>query len=103
MSDPVNHPDHYTGSYECWDFIADMGLNFLEANAVKYLTRAGKKTPDPTQDIEKAKAYLRKSDTPAKAHDVARYFEAHNLDPKYQRAIIFILARMPEAALRELE
>ena len=102
MSDIINNPDHYTtGGYECWDFIEDLDLNFLEANAVKYLTRAGKKTEDPTIDIDKAKAYLRKLGN--KASNVQRYFDAQKLDPKYQRAILFILARLPTAALRELE
>ena len=29
-------------------------------NAIKYLSRAGKKTPDPKQDYEKAQWYLNK-------------------------------------------
>lgn len=51
MSDPVNHPSHYTqGKIEVIDFLEDQHLDFRLANAVKYICRAGKK--DPTKEIE---------------------------------------------------
>ena len=58
--DPVNHPKHYTdGKYECIDFIESWGLGFHLGNAVKYITRAGKKEPEKTkEDLEKALWYL---------------------------------------------
>lgn len=60
MNDPVNHPAHYTdGKIEVIDFIEDKKLGYHLGNAVKYISRAGKKDPDKTiQDLEKAKWYL---------------------------------------------
>lgn len=60
ISDPVNHPSHYTdGKIEVIDFIEDKNLGFHLGNAVKYIARAGKKDPEKTvQDLEKAKWYL---------------------------------------------
>lgn len=60
--DPVNHPSHYTdGKYECIDYIESMGYNrdgYL-FNAVKYISRAGKKDPNKRdEDLEKAIWYL---------------------------------------------
>ena len=51
MNDIVNHPAHYTdGKIEVIEFIEDKGLNFHRGNAVKYISRAGKK--DPAKEIE---------------------------------------------------
>ena len=61
-NDPVNHPSHYTdGKYEVIDFIEDRNLDqdFRIANAVKYISRAGKKPgEDGEQDLSKALWYL---------------------------------------------
>lgn len=58
--DPVNHPSHYTdGKIEVIDFIEDKKLPFHLGNAVKYISRAGKKDPSKTvEDLEKAVWYL---------------------------------------------
>lgn len=58
--DPVNHPSHYTsGKIETIDFIEDKGLGFHLGNAVKYITRAGKKDPTKTvEDLRKAIWYV---------------------------------------------
>lgn len=58
--DPVNHPSHYTdGKIEVIDFIEDKNLNFHLANAVKYISRAGKKDPSKEiEDLKKARWYL---------------------------------------------
>lgn len=49
--DPVNHPSHYTdGKIEVIDYIEDKKLGFCLGNAVKYISRAGKK--DPTKEVE---------------------------------------------------
>ena len=46
MHDPVNHPAHYTdGQIEVIDFIDDKQLSYCLGNAVKYISRAGKKDP----------------------------------------------------------
>ena len=61
MSDPVNHPQHYGGdvtheTYKClraWGLEADA----LIWNAIKYLSRAGKKG-SKVEDLEKAVWYI---------------------------------------------
>lgn len=55
--DAVNHPSHYTdGKYEV--IILTENMNFCLGNAIKYLSRAGKKDPTKTQeDIKKAVWY----------------------------------------------
>ena len=61
--DPVNHPSHYTdGKIEVIDFIEDKQFGFHLGNAIKYISRAGKKFPGNTQkeieDLEKAIWYI---------------------------------------------
>lgn len=59
-NDPVNHPSHYTdGNIEVIDFIDDKKLNYCLGNAVKYISRAGKKDPTKeVQDLQKAVWYI---------------------------------------------
>lgn len=61
-NDVVNHPSHYTdGKIEVIDFIEDKGLGFCLGNAVKYISRAGKKYPDKEiEDLEKAIWYIKR-------------------------------------------
>ena len=60
-NDPVNHPSHYCGKIEVIDFILDRGADYLLGNVLKYVSRAGKKSPDTEiQDLEKARWYLDK-------------------------------------------
>ena len=56
----VNHPAHYTdGGIETIDFIEAKKLNYNRGNAVKYITRAGKKsTATDLEDLKKAIWYL---------------------------------------------
>ena len=58
--DSVNHPSHYTsGKIEVIDFIEDKHLNFNRGNAVKYISRAGKKDANAEiDDLRKAKWYI---------------------------------------------
>ncbi len=62
MSESVDHPAHYGGKehpYEAIKVIEAWGLGFCLGNVVKYLSRAGKKSPQTTlQDLEKARWYL---------------------------------------------
>lgn len=60
MNDIVNHPDHYTdGGIETIDFIEAKKLPYHLGNAVKYISRAGKKNPEKMiEDLEKAKWYI---------------------------------------------
>jgi len=62
MSDPVNHPSHYnTGKIEVIEFIEDQKLGYNIGNAVKYLSRAGKKDPKKTiEDLKKAVWYVKR-------------------------------------------
>ncbi|MGK5496373.1 DUF3310 domain-containing protein [Streptomyces sp. URMC 125] len=60
-SDPVHHPSHYTShpsGIECIQITEHM--NFCLGNAMKYIWRAGLKTDDPIQDIDKAIWYLQR-------------------------------------------
>ena len=56
----VNHPEYYkTGGLEAIDVIEAWGLGFCLGNAVKYISRAGKKNPDKEiEDLEKAAWYI---------------------------------------------
>ena len=60
--DVVNHPSHYTdGKYEVIDFIEESGVGFHLRNAIKYLSRAGKKNPDKIiEDCNKAIWYIKR-------------------------------------------
>ena len=59
----VNHPDHYGGegdTYEAIKVISAWNLGFCLGNAVKYISRAGKKDPAKEyEDIKKAIWYLK--------------------------------------------
>lgn len=62
FEEKVDHPSHYNaGRIEVIDFIEDQGLNFNLGNAVKYISRAGKKDPAKfREDLEKAIWYLKR-------------------------------------------
>ena len=56
----VNYPPHYTdGGIETIDFIEAKKLPYHLGNAVKYISRAGKKDPEKTvEDLQKAVWYI---------------------------------------------
>ena len=60
IKDNVNSPSHYTdGKIEVIDFIEDKGLNYHRGNAIKYISRAGKKDKSKeVEDLQKAVWYL---------------------------------------------
>jgi len=59
MTDIVNHPPHYKdGGIETIDFIEAKRFNYNLGNVIKYLTRAGKKSECPIEDLKKAQWYL---------------------------------------------
>lgn len=63
MSSLVDHPSHYGGKsnpLEAIKIIEAYKLGFHLGNAIKYILRAGKKTSDTAQDIEKAIWYLKR-------------------------------------------
>jgi hypothetical protein len=55
----VNHPPHYNAhpsGVECITVVEHYGFNV--GNAIKYLWRAGQKSPDPLEDLRKAAWYV---------------------------------------------
>lgn len=59
-SEAVDHPAHYGGAdnpYEAIKVIEAWGLGFSLGNAVKYLSRAGKKG-EKLEDLKKARWYI---------------------------------------------
>lgn len=61
-TDSVNHPSHYNqGKIEVIEYIEDQKLDYHLGNAVKYISRAGKKNPEKlVEDLEKAVWYVRR-------------------------------------------
>ena len=58
-NDPVNHPSHYTDGIEVIDYIESKHFPYHLGNAIKYISRAGKKNPAETvTDLKKAVWYL---------------------------------------------
>lgn len=60
-NDPVNHPKHYTehpSGIECIQITEHM--NFCLGNAIKYIWRAGLKSDNKVQDLEKAVWYIQR-------------------------------------------
>lgn len=61
MSETINHPGHYGGNtiYETIKVIEAWDLGFNLGNAVKYISRAGKKDQAKLiEDLKKAAWYL---------------------------------------------
>lgn len=60
-NDRINHPQHYGGDtiYETIKVIEAWQLDFHLGNAVKYISRAGKKG-DAKEDLGKAMWYLQR-------------------------------------------
>lgn len=61
MTDPVNHPEHYTsGNIECLDAIKSaLGENYkyyVQGNVLKYVWRFNRK--NGLEDLKKARFYL---------------------------------------------
>lgn len=109
MNDPVNHPSHYTdGKYETIEFIERHGFSFHEGNAIKYISRAGKKDPGKTiEDLEKALWYIKRASNAEDycpeaitAHD---YILDKKLSPALASAIALIEASEYEKAENMLE
>ena len=64
MSNTVNNPKHYGGAdspYEAIKVIEAWELGFNLGNAVKYISRAGKKDAAKTiEDLQKAEWYIKR-------------------------------------------
>lgn len=60
----VDHPPHYkAGGIEAIDVIEALGhgYGFCVGNAIKYLWRAGRKSPDALEDLKKAAWYVNRA------------------------------------------
>lgn len=61
MKNTVEHPKHYGGKenpYEAIKVIEAWELGFCLGNVIKYISRAGKKHENITEDLKKALWYL---------------------------------------------
>jgi hypothetical protein len=58
--DPINAPSHYRAGdpYEAIRVIEAWELGYHLGNVIKYISRAGRKTLDPLEDLKKARWYL---------------------------------------------
>ena len=63
MKETINHPPHYGGEsnpYETIKVIEAWKLDFHLGNILKYISRAGIKSPSQLEDLEKALWYLKR-------------------------------------------
>lgn len=76
-NDIINHPSHYTdGKFETIEAIESWQLGYHLGNAVKYISRAGKKSKDTElEDLRKARWYI------------TRYLDHHRDDTESLRAM----------------
>lgn len=61
MSDPIQHPSHYTqhpSGVECIEITEH--FNFNLGNAIKYIWRAGLKSSNAVEDLQKAAWYIQR-------------------------------------------
>ena len=61
-NDIINHPAHYTdGKFETIEALESWRLGYHLGNAVKYISRAGKKSKDTElEDLRKARWYIKR-------------------------------------------
>lgn len=104
MSDPINHPDHYTsGGVEAIDVIEAWGLGFCLGNALKYIARAGRKDPTKRlEDLQKARWYLEReiARTPQILPIVQSQPVLHLINR--DMSVLELLSKVGEAQLPEL-
>lgn len=79
VNDVINHPSHYTdGKFETIEAIESWRLGYHLGNAVKYISRAGKKSKDTElEDLRKARWYIK------------RYLDHRRDDTESLRAIAY--------------
>ena len=54
----VDHPDRYCHGIKAIDYIESHNMNFNLGNVIKYVTRAGLKSENAFEDLQKAKWYI---------------------------------------------
>lgn len=81
MSDPIDHPAHYADGWSNRAEIIDITerLNFNRGNAIKYLARAGRKSPDTElEDLRKAAWYVRREIQRIETDQLTERKDAHS-------------------------
>ena len=58
MADPISPAHYQRGTIQTIELIELLRADFCLGNAIKYLTRAGRKTADPVEDLLKCRWYL---------------------------------------------
>ena len=114
INDPVNHPAHYTtGKIEVIDYIEDQKLPYHLGNAVKYISRAGKKDKrKKVEDLRKAVWYIERyirmigengSDTATiRSTVVPRRMTSSSLLNRRTRDSAKIKSRLPDRIIRPI-
>ncbi len=92
--DPVAHPSHYTDGIEVIDYIESKGMaeGFCRGNAIKYISRAGKKDKTKeVEDLKKAVWYLEREiarlEKLNEDKDMKKRYEAYLLNDSNNKAI----------------
>ena len=109
MADNVNHPSHYTdGKYETIEFIERNLFDYHDGNAIKYISRAGKKDPNKMiEDLEKAKWYIHRACNKltydSNAITVHDYILDKKLSPELASVVALVEAGQHEEAEKMLD
>ena len=84
--DNVNHPSHYAEGrkYEPIDVIEDWELDFCLGNAVKYISRAGRKS-DELEDLKKGPLVSRPQDLQPGGGSLDRCYSRSELSQVWSR------------------
>lgn len=103
MADNVNHPTHYTdGKYETIEFIERNRFDYHDGNAIKYISRAGKKDPDKLiEDLEKALWYINRADHKLDYDEHAITVYDYILDKKLSPALASVIALIETSCYQE--
>ena len=89
----VNHPNHYGGKesvYEAIKVIEAWNLDFSLGNVIKYISRAGKKSDNVMEDLEKAKWYLERAISNCAAIEKDLVISTDDIDKRYNKGDIVI-------------
>ena len=100
--DPVNKPSHYAEGrkYETIDVIEDWELSYRLGNAVKYISRAGRKN-DAVEDLKKAEWYLQREIASLQGEPQTQYPSASEV--QYDDVYEFFLDNVPFDGSDELD
>lgn len=96
VNDVINHPAHYTdGKFETIEAIEAWRPGYHLGNAVKYISRAGKKSKDTElEDLRKARWYIKRyldyHHKEAESIDAMEYAEDKGLDLDLAVAIVYL-------------